>query len=225
MSLAQVPPIVIDAVVSTEDRHFFSEGGIDPTGIARALFADVRGRGSLQGGSTITQQYVKQAYLNPKRTLLRKIEEIAIAYRLSQVESKNQILQNYLNTIYWGRGVYGVQAASEAYFGKSVGQLGLKEASLLAGLIHDPDGADPANDAKLARLNQTDTLKALIRDHKINNTEAAAVEAMPFAKYVLTPNRGPAANGSPATPISSPLSGSSSSPSSVATWCTAAASG
>jgi penicillin-binding protein 1A len=195
VTLAQVPPIVIDAVVSTEDRHYFSEGGIDPSGIARAAFSDITGHGGLQGGSTITQQYVKQAYLTPKRTLLRKVEEVAIAYRLSQVENKKEILQNYLNTIYWGRGVYGIQAASEAYFGKPVSQLGLKEAALLAGLIRDPEGADPAHDASVARRNQVDTLKALKRDHKITAAQATLVQSIPFSKYVLAPHRGAAANG------------------------------
>ena len=196
VSLAEVPPIVIDAVVSTEDRHYFSEGGIDPSGIARAAFNDVTGRGGLQGGSTITQQYVKQAYLTPKRTVIRKLEEIAIAYRLSQVENKKEILQNYLNTIYWGRGVYGVQAAAEAFFGQPVSRLGLKEASLLAGLIRDPDGADPAYAPTLARRNQVDTLKALERDHKITAAEATVVESTPFSTYVLPPHRGRAAKGS-----------------------------
>jgi penicillin-binding protein 1A len=190
VTLRQVPPIVIDAVVSTEDRHFFTEGAISPTSMARAMLSDLRGRGSLQGGSTITQQYVKQAYLSSQRTFTRKIQEVALAYRLSHLESKDQILQNYLNTIYWGRGVYGVEAASEAFFGKSVSQLGLPQASLLAGLIREPESADPATDPSLARLNQTDTLKALIRDHKITPAQAAAVEATPFSKYVIPANQG-----------------------------------
>ncbi len=109
--LTQVPQVVIDAVVSTEDRHFFSEGAINPISTARALAADVRGSGGLQGGSTITQQYVKQAYLTPKRTITRKFEEAVIAYRVAQAQSKPRILDEYLNTIYWGRGAYGVQAA------------------------------------------------------------------------------------------------------------------
>src|SRR5262249_1620798 len=123
VTLAQVPRIVVDAVVSTEDRHFFSEGGINLPSMGRALLSDLTGSQSLQGGSTITQQYVKAAYLNPKRTLVRKIQEAAIAYRLAHSESKNEILQNYLNTIYWGRGAYGVEAASRAYFGKDIQSL------------------------------------------------------------------------------------------------------
>ncbi|HET9075642.1 MAG TPA: transglycosylase domain-containing protein [Acidimicrobiales bacterium] len=185
--LSQVPPVVVNAVVSTEDRHFFTEGALNPTSIVRAAFDDITGRGGLQGGSTITQQYVKQAYLNSKRTLVRKIKEAALAIRLSQKESKKQILGNYLNIIYWGRGAYGVEAASRVYFGKDVGQLGLREASLLAGLIREPETADPAHDPALARKNQTETLNAMVRDKKITRAQAVAVENTPFSSYVLPP--------------------------------------
>jgi penicillin-binding protein 1A len=187
--LSQVPQVVINAVVSTEDRHFFSEGALNPVSIARAFIADVRGTGDLQGASTITQQYVKQTYLSSQRSLSRKLKEAALAIRLASSESKREILQNYLNTIYWGRGAYGVQAAAQAYFGKNVSQLGLSEASLLAGLIREPTTADPAHDPGLARVNQTDTLKAMVRDKKITATEATRVEALPFSSYVVTPSR------------------------------------
>ncbi len=179
-----VPPILVHAVVSTEDRHFFTEGAINPVSIIRALISNLRGN-TLQGGSTITQQYVKQTYLNSQRTVTRKIREAAIAVKLAHSETKDQILDSYLNTIYLGRGAYGVQAASEAYFGKPVGQDGLPEASLLAGLIREPENADPAHDAALARAHQTDTLNALIRDHQITSTQARQVEATPFGRYVL----------------------------------------
>ena len=186
VSLKQVPPVVINAVVSTEDRHFFTEGAINPISIVRAAISDVTG-GHLQGASTITQQYVKQAYLNPKRTITRKIEEALLAIRLSRSESKQQILQGYLNTIYWGRGAYGVEAASMAYFGKPVQQLGLPEASLLAGLIREPELADPAHSQAMARQNQDDTLNAMVRDGKITRKQADQVEAMPYSSYVIRP--------------------------------------
>jgi penicillin-binding protein 1A len=185
--LSEVPPVVIDAVISTEDRHFFTEGALNPVSIVRAFLSDVRGSGNLQGASTITQQYVKQTYLSPQRTLTRKIKEAALAIRLARADSKQEILQNYLNTIYWGRGAYGVQAAAQAYFGQNVSQLGLPEASLLAGLIRDPDGADPAHDPVQARINQTDTLKAMVRDRQITAEQATDVEALPFSKYVISP--------------------------------------
>jgi penicillin-binding protein 1A len=185
VSLSQVPPIVVDAVVSTEDRHFFSEGALNPVSIVRAALSDVTGSGSLQGASTITQQYVKQTYLTSQRSLTRKLKEAALAIRISRSESKTQILQGYLNTIYWGRGAYGIGAAAEAYFGKDVSQLGLPEASLLAGLIREPELADPARNPSLARQNQTDTLKAMLRDKKITQTQAEAVQSLPFSNYVI----------------------------------------
>src|ERR1700757_3739406 len=178
VSLKQVPQVVIDAVVSTEDRHFFSEGALNPVSIVRAFISDIRGSGTLQGASTITQQYVKQTYLSSQRSLSRKVREAALAIRVARSESKQEILQNYLNTIYWGRGAYGVEAAAQAYFGKDVSQLGLPEASLLAGLIRAPESADPAHDPGLARANQTDTLKAMVRDRKITAAEATRVEAL-----------------------------------------------
>jgi penicillin-binding protein 1A len=188
VKLSQVPPIVVDAVVSTEDRHFFTEGAINPVSIVRAFLSDVSGSGNLQGASTITQQYVKQTYLTSQRSLTRKLKEAALAIRISRSESKDQILQGYLNTIYWGRGAYGIEAASEAYFGKNVSQLGLPEASLLAGLIREPVLADPARNAALAHQNQADTLKALVRDRKITEAQAQQVEGVPFARYVVSPS-------------------------------------
>jgi penicillin-binding protein 1A len=188
VTLSQVPPIVVDAVVSTEDRHFFSEGAVNPVSIVRAALSDLTGSGSLQGASTITQQYVKQTYLTSQRSLSRKLKEAALAIRISRSESKDQILQGYLNTIYWGRGAYGIGAAAEAYFGRSVSQLGLPEASLLAGLIREPVLADPARNQELARQNQTDTLKAMVRDKRITVAQAEAVEALPFSRYVVSPS-------------------------------------
>jgi penicillin-binding protein 1A len=186
VSIKQVPQVVINAVVSTEDRHFFTEGALNPVSIVRAFISDIRGSGTLQGASTITQQYVKQTYLSSQRSLTRKIREAALAIRVARSESKQEILQNYLNTIYWGRGAYGVQAAAQVYFGKDVSQLGLPEASLLAGLIRQPETADPTRDPAQARINQTDTLKAMQRDKKITAAEASRVEALPFSSYVLS---------------------------------------
>ncbi len=192
--LSQVPQVVINAVVSTEDRHFFSEGALNPVSIVRAFMADIRGTGNLQGASTITQQYVKQTYLSSQRSLSRKLKEAALSIRLARSESKREILQNYLNTIYWGRGAYGVEAAAQAYFGKNVNQLGLPQASLLAGLIREPETADPARDPEVARANQADTLKAMVRDKHITAAEASQVEALPFSSYVKSPS---ASNANP----------------------------
>jgi len=191
--LSSVPRVLIDAVVSTEDRHFFTEGAIDPAGILRALMADLRGSGNLQGASTITQQYVKQAYLNSQRTVTRKVKEASLAVKLGHKQSKDQILDGYLNTIYLGRHAYGVQAASQAYFGKDVSQIGLAQASLLAGLIREPENADPARNEALARSHQTDTLNDMLRDNRVTPAQATQVERTAMSSYVITPAKTAAA--------------------------------
>jgi membrane peptidoglycan carboxypeptidase len=147
--LSQVPLVVQHAVLSAEDRSFYDEGGVSPKGIARALWNDVQG-GSLQGGSTITQQYAKNAYLTQDRTISRKIQEFFLAVKLDTSVSKDQILEDYLNTIYFGRGAYGIQSASEAYFGVPVDKLTLGQAAALASIIRSPGGYNPdTNAAKL----------------------------------------------------------------------------
>ena len=138
-----IPKVLRDAVLAAEDRNYFKHGGVDPLGIARAAWADIRSSGSQQGGSTITQQYVKQTYLTADRTLTRKIKEAVMAVKLEQKISKQEILARYLNTIYFGRGAYGVQAASRTYFKHDVAALTLPEAVFLAGLIRNPRAGDP----------------------------------------------------------------------------------
>ena len=143
VSLSQVPVQVQHAVLAAEDRHFYSEPGVSPTGILRALAVDLRGGDISQGGSTITQQYVKNAYLSPQRSLTRKLKEILIATKLGQTRSKDAILEDYLNTIYFGRGAYGIEAASKAYFGHGVQSLTGSEGALLAAVIRGPSLYDP----------------------------------------------------------------------------------
>lgn len=184
ISLSQVPKITVDAVVSTEDRNFFTEGAIDPLSIVRALVSNASGN-SLQGASTITQQYVKQTYLDSERTLSRKIKEASIAMRVSRDMSKDQVLQGYFNTIYWGRGAYGIQAAAQTYFGVDANQLNLQESALLAGMIREPDSADPSADPTLAKQNQEESLQAMVRDHQISQQQADSAAAVPFSKYVI----------------------------------------
>jgi penicillin-binding protein 1A len=181
----KVPAVVTDAVLATEDRSFFDHGGVDPVGILRATFADVRGKGSLQGGSTITQQYVKNVYLGRERTLSRKLKEAALAVKLERKLSKQQILERYLNTVYFGRGAYGVQAAAQAYFGKDVGQLGLPEASYLAGLIRSPVGADALQQPERANERRDRTLRAMVKAHRIDGPARDQVLAVPVESYVV----------------------------------------
>jgi len=152
VQLNQIPKPVQHAVLAAEDRHFYSEPGISPTGMIRALLVDLKGGDISQGGSTITQQYVKNAYLSPNRTLTRKLKEIIIAAKLGQSESKATILDDYLNTIYFGRNAYGIEAAAKAYFNKTVQNLSVSQGALLAAVIRAPSLYDPrvSKSAKVA---------------------------------------------------------------------------
>jgi len=141
--LEKIPAQLRQAVIATEDERFYEHQGVDPIGILRALWTDIRHPNALQGGSTITQQYVKVAIVTPERTLKRKLMEALLAYRLEKNYSKDEILSLYLNTIYFGHGAYGVQTASQTYFGKNVSDLGLAECAMLAGVIKSPGRYSP----------------------------------------------------------------------------------
>ena len=144
ISLNDMPQNLQDAVVAAEDRTFYTNSGIDPKGIIRAAFNDARG-GATQGASTITQQYVKILYLTQERSISRKVHEAILSLKLQKQQSKNEILQGYLNTIYFGRGAYGVQAAAKAFFGVDADQLTLRQSAVLASVLNNPSQFDPAN--------------------------------------------------------------------------------
>ena len=143
VSLTKIPLHLREAVMAAEDRDFYSNKAFSPIGILRALKNNLLG-GSLQGGSTITQQYAKTAFLTSERTIQRKIRELVIAIKLENQLSKDEILENYLNTIYFGRGSYGVQTASLQYFNRSVNQLSTSQAVVLASILRSPGLYDPA---------------------------------------------------------------------------------
>ena len=135
----EIAPIMRQAIVSVEDQRFYEHNGIDLRGVARALWSDIRSQSIVEGGSTITQQFVKNAYIRNERTFARKVREAALAWQLEkQWKSKDRILTAYLNTIYFGNGAYGIQQAARVYFRKSAQYLDLHEAALLAGLPADP---------------------------------------------------------------------------------------
>ena len=159
VTYGQIPAVLRNAVISAEDKDFFNHGGVDPMGIARAAYRDLKGDGVRQGGSTITQQYVKQTYLTSEQTATRKIKEAVMAVKLEQQISKEEILTRYLNTAYFGRGAYGVQAASRAWFGHDIAALDAGEAAFLAGLLRNPNGADP--------YSGPNSLKEAIRRRKV----------------------------------------------------------
>ncbi len=140
--LANIPMQLRRAVLAAEDKNFYSNRAFSVTGILRAAANNLRG-GSLQGGSTITQQYAKTAFLTPNRDIKRKIKELIIAIKLENQFSKDQILENYLNTIYFGRGAYGVETGAQLYFGRSANQLTLEQSAVLASILRSPGYYDP----------------------------------------------------------------------------------
>ncbi|MFD1079816.1 transglycosylase domain-containing protein, partial [Longispora fulva] len=139
------------AVVAAENRTFWTDKGVSLRGMARSAYVIAKG-GSLQGGSTITQQYIKILYLNSEQTVSRKYRELFLAYKLSQQKSKQEILQGYLNTIYFGHGAYGIQAASQAYFKVDAKKLTVPQAAVLASVINNPTAFDPDEKANRTRL-------------------------------------------------------------------------
>jgi len=184
---AQLPGALVEAVLATEDRGFYRHGGIDPVGIGRALYEDVRGSAVSQGGSTITQQYVKNVYLTSERSVVRKVKEAVLAVKLERELSKDEILERYLNTIYFGRGAYGVGAAARAYYGKDVRDIGVLESSYLAGLIRSPTSADPLTNPEEATRRRDTVLVAMLEEGYITAEQKALVEAAPITTGVQPP--------------------------------------
>jgi membrane peptidoglycan carboxypeptidase len=182
-----LPQVLIDAVVAMEDRNFFEHRGINPISIGRALYRDLRGDAVQQGGSTITQQYVKNAFLSPERAITRKIREAVLAIKLEQHMSKEEILEGYLNTIYFGRGAYGVAAASRAYFGKNLNEIGIAEAAYLAGLIRAPVLADATDHPEEAQRRRHTALVAMEEEGYITSDEAALADAIAFEPPFFRP--------------------------------------
>ncbi|MEY2434684.1 MAG: penicillin-binding protein [Acidimicrobiaceae bacterium] len=182
VALDQVPQVMIDAVLAAEDRTFFDHGGVDPFGTARALWADLRNQGSTQGGSTITQQYVKNVYLTSERTFSRKIKEAVLSIKLEQEFTKQQILERYLNTVYFGRGAYGIGAAVRTYFGHELAKVTLPEAAYLAGLIRSPETADGASPKQVdeAISRRRGVLQGLLEMKKIDRAQFDAADKRPF---------------------------------------------
>ncbi len=145
LSYDQIPKAMKDAQVAAEDRTFWTNPGISPMGMLRAFIAIASGK-DVQGGSTITQQYIKLMYLTPQKTISRKVKEVILALKLSNRLSKEEILANYLNTVYFGRGAYGVQAASQAWFGIDAKDLSVGQAAILASVVQNPSILDPKVD-------------------------------------------------------------------------------
>lgn len=162
ITVEDIPPHLIHAVLATEDRRFYYHFGIDPLGITRAMFVNARKQRFAQGGSTITQQLAKNLFLSRERTLKRKIQEAMLALWLEYELSKDEILEAYLNRVYLGAGTYGVDAASRLYFKKPIQEINIRESATLAGLLKAPSRYSPLNNPNLARERTNVVLNAMI---------------------------------------------------------------
>jgi penicillin-binding protein 1A len=187
VSITQVPPQVINAVLDTEDARFWTHGGVDLKSTVRALASNVKSGAVAQGGSTITQQLVKIAFLTPQKHLDRKVKEAVIAMRLEKKYTKSQILEAYLNTVYFGNGAYGVQAAAETYFNKSAQQLTPVQGAFLAGMIRDPLGYDPILNPQDSKARRDFVLDRMVTQGHLATPDATALKATPIPSSLTPP--------------------------------------
>ena len=186
--LSQVSLFVREALVATEDERFYRNHGIDLIGISRALPYDVAHLSFAEGASTITDQLAKLLYLNGNdHSLWRKLEDLAVALRISTGYSKEQVLDAYLNSAYFGHGAYGIDAASERYFGITPSRLTLAQGSLLAGLVQAPTAYDPLLHPAAARQRQLEVLQSLVRDGYVTADQATRVLAQPLRLHDARP--------------------------------------
>jgi penicillin-binding protein 1A len=192
-----IPPMMIDAVLAVEDQRFYEHDGVDSRGIFRALWADIQGGGYVQGGSTITQQYVRLVYLNDERSAGRKLREAILAGRVEKELSKDEILFRYLSRAYFGSGAYGVGAAAETYFGKSVRDLTLTESAMIAGMLSAPSYYDPRSNPGEAEYQRQRVLGKMADQGRISPVQYS--EALPL-RVTLADNR-PRTGAAPATVV------------------------
>jgi penicillin-binding protein 1A len=181
VSLKDLPPYLPKAFIAIEDRRFYSHYGVDPLGIARAAVANVMHRGVSQGGSTLTQQLAKNLFLTQERTMQRKLQEVELALWLERKHSKAEILELYLNRVYFGSGAYGVEAAAQKYFGKPAKNVTVAEAAMLAGLVKSPSRLAPNRNPEGAEK-RAQTVLAAMADAKFI-TEAQAQASIGHPSY------------------------------------------
>jgi penicillin-binding protein 1A len=180
VTLDKVPPDVVTAVLDAEDERFFEHGPIDLRAMTRALVSNLEAGSVSEGGSTITQQLVKTALLNPKKNVNRKLQEASLAIRLERSMSKKEILERYLNTVYFGNGAYGLQAAAERYYQTDVDKLTLGQGVLLAGLIRNPVFADPYNNPEDARGRRDVIIDRMVVLRHITPEQGVQLKAEPL---------------------------------------------
>jgi penicillin-binding protein 1A len=177
---SEIAPVMKHAIVAIEDRRFFEHRGVDLRAIGRAFWADVRQKEIVQGGSTITQQFVKNALIEDDRSIGRKLKEAALAWQLEQDWSKDKILTEYLNTIYFGNGAYGIQQAALTYFKHSAARLSLPEAALLAAIPSDPSRFDPITNPRAAGARRNLVLRSMLEQGVITRTALRKASRAPL---------------------------------------------
>ncbi|MEK6275980.1 MAG: PBP1A family penicillin-binding protein [Actinomycetota bacterium] len=188
----QINPIMKQAIVAIEDKRFYDHRGVDMRAIGRAFWADIQNQGVVQGGSTITQQFIKNSYVKDNRSVARKLKEAALAWQLEQRKSKDWILTAYLNTIYFGNGAYGIEQAALTYFHKHASHVTLPEAALLAGIPRDPARYDPVTNPKAAKERRRLVLDQMLAQGVIARDEfqLARSAALPPPDEVRLPGTG-----------------------------------
>ena len=187
IAFEDIPESFRNAVIAVEDKDFYRHGGVSPFAIVRAAWRDIASRRIEQGGSTITQQYVKNVYTGSERSFGRKIKEAIIAVKLEDKYSKNEILGKYLNTVYLGNGAYGVHAAAQTYWGKRAGHLTTLESATLAGLIPAPETYDPIENPKAAKARRNLVLDRMAEQGYISRAEAVELQAEPLKVRKTSP--------------------------------------
>ncbi len=178
-NLAELPKHLPDALIATEDRRFYSHFGIDPIGLARATWINLRAGRVVQGGSTLTQQLAKNVFLDQSRTMKRKAQELLLAFWLERNFTKNQILEMYLNRVYFGAGAHGVEAAAQRYFDKPATQLSIAESAMLVGLLKAPSRLAPTGNIKSAQSRAAQVLDNMVAAGKLDAAAAKAALAKP----------------------------------------------
>lgn len=184
LRVQDMSPHLVKAVIATEDRRFYKHWGVDPIGILRAVYTNIRSKGVSQGGSTITQQLAKNLFLTPERTLTRKFKEALLALYLERRYTKDDILAAYLNRAYFGAGAYGVDSAARVYFNTSARTLNLEQAAMLAGLLKAPSRYSPDNNPKLTMQRTRTVLGAMVdAGYLRKGAEKMALQPLPKREY------------------------------------------
>ena len=184
----KIPEVMKQATVAVEDERFYEHHGVDYLGVARAMIENLRAGSVVQGGSTITEQYVKNAYVGDERTYTRKLREAVLAWQLEDRWSKDQILGAYLNTVYYGAGAYGIEAAARTYFHKHASDLNIKEAALLAALPKFPSAYSPTTDKKMATEQRNKVLQLMADQGYVTQEHADKLMASKLHVYQHPPN-------------------------------------